>query len=1130
MKKEIFNHALWIKIMKMSLTQLVFAISFVSLCYSGDANAQDKLKTTISISLEDKSIKTILTKLEKEADVKFIYSSEVIQVERITSIKAKNQSLAVVLDAFLSPLNVSFRGIEDGIVLSLKDVDPDAKRAKMDVVIAADQTIKGTITDEKGEKLPGVSIVIKGTTRGTTTNSNGEYSISVLDDKAVLVFSFIGYESQEVLIGNKANINLTLKVDNKALEEVVVIGYGTQKRVNVIGSVSQVGAKSLENRPIPSLSNALTGQMAGVTVTQSSGRPGANQGTIRVRGVGSFGALPDALILVDGIPSSLDEVNMNDVESVSVLKDASSAAIYGARAANGVILVTTKSAKDEKVSISFNQYFGVSDATTLPDLVNSWEYAGMFNIANNTISFSAADIEKFRSQSDPDNFPNTDFINSTFSRSGQQKGTNLAISGGPKANKFLFSFGYLSDQGLVAHTDYNRYNVRANLETKVSDKLTLTNRISASFENSNAPTPVASKNGELETITYSATRFPSTFLGRASNGDYGLGPDASGTSVAWIDSKGYNRNPISKTGINSRLDWKPINGLMLSGIGGYNFNLIERNIFQASQVLNSTISNRLSTLNQSSNKLTYKTMQFLAEYGKTIKEHDFKVLGGYSFETQQIETFNGFRQDFPSNDYTVISMGSTFNQQVGGDDVQWAIQSLFSRFSYNFKQKYLFESTVRYDGSSRFPTAQKYAFFPSAALGWRVTEEEFFKTALPWVYNLKLKASIGALGNQNIGNYPYQTTLAAGRDYPFGGNQAIGAAYNTYRDPEIQWESTLTRDIGVESDFFNGKLTLNATYFDRYTSGVLYSPSSSVSSVLGLNISETNSGEVLNKGWEFELGHQNKIKNFTYGVRGNFSIINNEVKTLGLGNVTQPNGLVGNGSNLFIGFPMQMFYGYQSDGVFTSTADVQEWANQSRVTPSAKPGDIRYKDISGPNGVPDGIVDPNYDRTYLGSTIPKYTYSMNLTSGFKGFDIGLLLQGVAGVQGTLSQSAGFAFFNLGSIQRWQMEGRFDPSNPVRYPEYPRLEILPNNVSPNTQISDFWVINASYLRVKNLQLGYRLPEKFLKSVKIKQLRLYANAENIFTTSQYREGWDPELNSDGRFYPIVGTFTMGLNLNF
>jgi TonB-linked SusC/RagA family outer membrane protein len=992
------------------------------------------------------------------------------------------------------------------------------------------KSVSGKVIDIKGLPLPGISVTVKGTNTGTVTDVNGKFALSNIQENAVLVFSFIGMKKQEITISNKTTINVTLIDDAFSLEEVVTVGYGTQKRVNVIGSVSQVTAKSLENRPIPSLSNALTGQMSGVTVTQSSGRPGANQGTIRVRGVGSFGASPEALILVDGIPSSLDEINMNDVESISVLKDASSAAIYGARAANGVILITTKRAKDEKINFAYNEYYGVSDATALPKMANSWEYAEMFNIANNTSTYSAADIEKFRLQSDPDNFPNTNFIDETFSRKGKQNGRNLTISGGPKANKFLFSLGYLYDQGLVEHTDYSRYNVRTNLETKLSDKLTLTNRISASFENSNAPTPPASKDGELETLTYSAARLPAIYLGRASNGDYGLGPESSGTPVAWINSQSYNRKPISKTGINSRLDWTPIKGLMFSGIGGYNFNMLENSLFQASQVLNSSVTNRLSTLNQSRNKVNYKTMQFLAEYGKTIKNHDFKVLGGYSFETQQSQTFGGFRQDFPSNDYTVISMGGITNQQVIGDDVQWAIQSLFGRFTYNYKQKYLFESTVRYDGSSRFPTSQKYATFPSAAFGWRVTEEDFFKKALPWVYNLKLKASIGTLGNQNIGNYPYQTTLAAGRDYPFGTILTTGAAYNTYRDPEIHWESTLTKDFGLESDFFNGKLTLNATYFDRYTSGVLYKPSSSVSSVLGLNISETNTGEVANRGWEFELGHQNKIKNFNYSIRGNFSIINNEVKTLGLGNVNQPNGLIGNGSDLFIGYPMQMFYGYKSDGVFTSADDILLWANQTKVTPTAKPGDIRYKDISGPDGIPDGVIDPNYDRTYLGSKIPKYTYSMNFTSGFKGFDFSVLLQGVTGVKGMLDQSAAYAFYNLGSIQKWQVDGHFDPSNPVRYPAYPRLEIIPNAGTPNTVISDFWTLNASYLRIKNLQLGYRLPQDLLKKVKIKQMRLYANAENIFTTSQYRDGWDPELNSDGRFYPIVATFTMGLNLNF
>lgn len=379
MKKEIINHALWIKIMKMSLTQLVFAISFVSLCYSGDANAQDKLKTTISISLEDKSIKTILMKLEKEADVKFIYSSEVIQVERITSIKAKKQSLAVVLDAFLSPLNVSFRGIEDGIVLSVKDVDSnqalDAKRAKMDVVIAADQTIKGTIIDEKGEKLPGVNISVKGTTRGTTTNSNGEYSISVLDDKAVLVFSFIGYESQEVQVNNRTDISITLKVDIKSLEEVVVVGYGTAKKKDLTGAVSSVNIEDTRLQPNTNASQILRGTTAGVQVTDN-GRPG-QAGTIRIRGINSISASTAPLIVLDGIiyaGGNLADINPNDIETIDILKDASSTAIYGSLATNGVIEITTKKGKSGKPKFSLNTYMGASDYAYLPNYRNPEQY------------------------------------------------------------------------------------------------------------------------------------------------------------------------------------------------------------------------------------------------------------------------------------------------------------------------------------------------------------------------------------------------------------------------------------------------------------------------------------------------------------------------------------------------------------------------------------------------------------------------------------------------------------------------------------------------------------------------------------------------------------------------------------
>jgi TonB-linked SusC/RagA family outer membrane protein len=505
-------------------------------------------------------------------------------------------------------------------------------------------------------------------------------------------------------------------------------------------------------------------------------------------------------------------------------------------------------------------------------------------------------------------------------------------------------------------------------------------------------------------------------------------------------------------------------------------------------------------------------------------------LGGYSFENEIEENFRGKRQNFPSNDYTVMSMGSVDLQEVYGTDNEWAIQSIFGRLKYHYNNKYLFEATIRHDGSSRFPENQKYGTFPSLAAGWRVTEEQFLKDAAPWLSNLKLKASWGVLGNQNIGNYPYQSTLASGRNYPFGTGISTGAAYRTYKDPTIHWESTETKDFGFESSFFDGKVSFNATYFDRFTYDVLYTPTSSVSSILGVGISETNLGEVKNKGWEFELGHQNFISDFGYNVDASLTMINNEVVTLGLGNVNQPNGMVGNGSDLFIGYPLQMYYGYQSDGVFMNQEDITKWANQTKVTPAPKPGDIRYKDISGPDGVPDGIVDPNYDRTYLGSRIPKYNFSFNLSAQYKNFDFKAFLQGVAGVKGRLEGYTGYAFNNLGTIQQWQIDGRFKPESPVQYPEYPRLEIITNSGTPNTALSDFWILDASYLRIKNIQLGYTIPKSALQRVKMDNLRLYFSAENLYTLSNYREGWDPEINTDGSYYPILATFTLGVNVKF
>lgn len=994
----------------------------------------------------------------------------------------------------------------------------------------AQQSITGTVVDEGGLLLPGVTVIVQGTSNGTVTNVDGNYTLSA-PANGTLIFSFVGMKSISESVNGRTTINVTLVPDAIGIEEVVAIGYGTEKRVNVIGSVAQVTSENLENRPVSSLSNAITGQMSGVTVIQRSGKPGFNDAEIRVRGVGSFGATPSALILVDGIPGSMNEININDIESISVLKDASSAAIYGARSANGVILITTKKGKEGKINVAYNGYYGISTATEYPDLANSAEYAEMFNIAVGTESYSSEDIAKYRNQSDPDNFPNTDFLNETFSRNGIQTGHDISITGGQKSNQYFLSVGYLNEQGLVQNNGYERYNVRLNLISELAKTLTLTTRIAGSVEEATEPTTTANKNSSgVEGIIQTAVRYPSTYLGQASNGDFGIGPESGGTPVSWLASKGYYTRPTTKTSINSRLDWTPLKDLIISAVGGYNFALDEGRHYRASQVLNPTVNLPLATLDQYKNNTVYKTMQFLTEYSREFNGHFIKALGGYSFEDQVNEDFNGTRINFPSNDYTVMSMGGVDNQEVYGNDTEWAIQSVFGRIKYHYNHKYLFEGTIRYDGSSRFPENQKYGTFPSLAVGWRVTEEGFFKQAVPWISNLKLKASWGVLGNQNIGNYPYQSVLATGRNYPFGTGISNGAAYRTYTDPTIHWESTETKDFGVETGFFDGKVTFNATYFDRFTSDILYKPSSSVSSVLGVGISETNTGEVKNSGWEFEIGHQNTLGDFSYQISGNYSLINNEVVTLGLGNVVQPNGLVGNGSNLFIGYPMQMYYGYKSDGVFISEEDIANWADQSKVTPKPVPGDIRYKDINGPDGVPDGVVDATYDRDYIGSRIPKHTFSLNLSTKYKNFDFTAFLQGVAGVKGNLEGYVGYAFNNLGTIQQWQIDGHFDPSNPVQYPEYPRLEIITNSGTPNTVLSDFWTINASYLRIKNLQVGYTLPKSTLDAMRIKSLRIYCSAENLYSFNNYRQGWDPEINTNGSYYPILATFTMGVNVRF
>lgn len=1099
---------------KMKLILLFVAISFFQLS-AVESYAQN---AKINLSLSDVTLEEAIKTIEANTQFVFFFSNSAVDMTKHVDLNVKNGNIKEVLNQILS--SYKYR-IEDNKIVLLGEVQQDGK-------------IWGVVSDAFGP-IAGANVVVKGTTNGTITDMDGRFSLDA-PKGAKLQISYIGYITKELTVDTKTDYVIELVEDSQALEEVVVVGYGTEKKVNVIGSIAQIGSEKLENRSTPQLSNVLTGQMAGVTVILRSGRPGNSGGEIRVRGVGSFGGesnKSDALVLIDGIPGKLNDVSSEDVESISVLKDASTAAIYGSRAANGVILVTTKTGKEGKVSVGYNGYVGFNTPTALPEFVDTWQYATLYNEAVGREAYTQEEIQKFRDGSDPDHYANARYLDEVFSRKGLQTGHDVTINGGNAENKYMVSFGYLKQNGIVEKNDYQRYNARVNLINEILPGLKLTSRLSGVYGNRKEPmAPGGDDADNMLVLIQKALRFPGLTPTILSDGSFGAGRELHGTPAGWIKSDSFYENPEFSLNANVRLDYNPIKDLQLSAIGAYTYTNGEERTYRSTMKLSGDRVLGPSELKHKMGKTIYKTFQATAEYNKTIGGHTFGILAGYSWEQEDYRYVQGSRDKFPGNDLPYLNAGSPDNQKSEGTGNAWAIQSGFGRLRYNFNERYLFESTVRYDGSSRFPQSKKFGFFPSVAAGWRLSEENFFKEneSLGFISNLKLKVSWGRLGNQNIGNYPYQSVYELGQNYPFGDTYTQGAAVTTAVDPTIKWEETETIDGGLEAVFWNGLLSVNASYFNRRTYDILYKPSGSVSTILGQKISEMNTGELKNFGWEFEVGHRNKIGDVSYNVNANLSIIKNKLTTLGVGNVEQLNGMVGNGSDLFIGYPIQMYYGYVSDGVFLDENDIKSWYDQSKVTPNPQPGDIRYKDISGPDGVPDGKIDPNYDRVYLGSRIPKFTFGLNLGVEYKGLDLSVLLQGVAGVTGMLDGFAGWAFRGDGNIQKWQAEGRFDPANPTRYPAYPRLEDLSNSTTPNIVTSDFWTQDASYIRLKNIQLGYTFPKKMLQAAKISNLRVYVQAENPLCWNKYKPGWDPEINTSGNYYPILATYTFGVNFKF
>lgn len=1007
------------------------------------------------------------------------------------------------------------------------------------IQLKARYPITGTVSSEDGEPLIGVNIQVKGTSRGTITDLDGKYTIELSGAEDVLIFSYTGFQPQEVVVGNRTAIDVIMLADNTVLDEVVVVGYGSQKKSTLVGSVAQVTADEISERPVTQLRQALTGQMPGVTVIQRSGQPGAQGGSIQVRGLNSVQSDNSPLILVDGIPTpNFNDIDPNAIESISVLKDASTAAIYGSRAANGVVLITTKTAKADNIQVSYNGYYGFQTATGYPQYVDSWEYAELLNEANTNDGLSPAytqeEIELFRNGSDPDNYPNSKFADEVLKDQAGQTGHNITIANRSGKSSYLLSLGYMYQEGIIQDNNYDRYNARLNVVSDISDRLKLTTRLSGKVINDEQPSGPATLGnaGNMLGIIGQAVRYPAIYPARLSNGDWGGGFEQSGTPVSFLASESFYTGNSIDLGANFQLDWTVVPHLKFSLIGGYTYLDGKNQRFSATQQI--TPDNILgpASLNVTNYNEKYQTLQQLLEYNKIFGDHEITALVGHTFENSIYEAVSASRIGFPDNKITQLNAGSADGQSNSGTAREWAIDSYLGRLRYSFRNKYLLEGVVRYDGSSRFPAANKYALFPSFAAGWRLSEEPFMQQA-EWLNEFKLKASWGQVGAQALsgaaGYYPYQDLIYTGYNYPFGNSIQTGVAATTLNDPNLSWETTEIFDLGFEASLFNNALSISATYFNKETFNLLLSPGSSISSVLGFGVGPQNTGTSKNTGVELIVGYRKSGENFRFGITTNVTILNNQMLDLGVANIEQPNGLIGDG-NRFIGYPINIYYGLVADGLFVDEQDIEAAPDQTDVNPNPVPGDIRYADISGPNGVPDGIVDLTYDRKILGSTIPELSYGINLSVGYRGLNLSALLQGVGGVSGRLDNAAGLAFVNQGGIQRWQAEERWSPENPNPNAGYPRLEIIPNGGTPNSLLSSFWVLDASYLKLRNVRLSYELPKTLVEDLGLGRVQLMLSGENLLAFHGYREGWDPELIASLNYYPILANYTFGINVNF
>lgn len=1097
--------------MKMSLCIAVVVCSTTLTLLAKHTEAQ-LLEKRITLKLEGGALHDALDEIGASANLSFSYAVNKEIFNSTVTIRAKHQKVGNVLKELLAPFSLEYFIADDKVIIRRSnDMLANTLLEAAEGLLFKD--IRGKVVNEKDEPLPGVSIRVKDASMAAVSDEKGEYVLKGIPENAVLIVSFMGYNTQEIASGKDTQLRIVLTEDTKKLGEVVVVGYGSQTKASLTSAVATVKGAAVAERPVPNVVNALQGQVPGLFIQQTDGMPGTNNNKLNIRGISTLSNNP-VLVLIDGVAGQLETVNPQDIDNISVLKDASATAIYGARASGGVILVTTRKGKlNAKPSLSYDAYAGTQQPTYLPKLVDAVSFMRQWNASqlndnpDATVRFSEADIQKYASGE----LPSTDWISEIFKQNALQMQHNVGISGGTKNTDYFVSLGYLKQEGLVQGVMNERFTSRVNINTQILDNL----KFGINTVYMNAPKSFAGAGifGTAMGWAYilNPTEWPYTPQGRDRSYRGGSQP------VAIINNGGFENYKDNYLNTNLTLDYGIAKNLSIKGQYSYNSRDIKHKKFEATYKLYDDNEN-LVTTQQSPNKLydDYNTtinQTFIGtvNYGLQVRQHDFKALVGYSQESTKYDAYSLGRQDFLNNDIHVINGGSMNKDQwtAEGSAYEWAIQSMFGRLSYAFKDRYLVEVNGRYDGSSRFKNS-RWGFFPSISAGWRISEENFLKGSAI-VSNLKLRGSYGKVGNQNVSDiYSWASIIGTSSSY-FNDKTQTTTYYSNTANPDLTWEEKVTGNIGVDAGFLDDKITFTADVFKERTTGILLTPN--VPSTFGRAAPVMNLGRMSNWGWEVSAGYQNRDHALKYGVMANIYNARNKIEDLG----GTPDVL---GTNpVMVGQSRWTWYGYKAIGLYQSEEDVK---NSPTYKPQNKAGDIKYQDTNG-----DGKITPE-DRVVLGDADPHFMFGVNANFAWKQFDLSMLFQGVLQNKTYLT---GYAVqpFNYGGTFTTDLMDSWTPQNPGA-----RYSLMRQDQSVNGDFSDWWLFDSRYVRLKNLQLGYNVPKGILQRAKIGQLRIYFMMENALTwkSKAFPKNIDPEIDNwqSGTNFPQMKTYTIGLNLKF